>query len=161
LLRPGAVISHAVTGFRTFFNRRAGFAVGSPSGQVGVLYPLRSSDSGRTWSVAGPPLYTQGAHAGVSVAQAGIASPREWFACCGLNTVVDVTPDAGKHWWQSFLPGEVLTVYPAPGACGNLVALVQPFTKSKHPPLWTYESDQGRRWNYEPNPTAPPIFSCH
>ncbi len=161
LLRPGTVIPIATTGLRTFFSRNAGFAVGAPRGQVGVLYPLRTSDGGGTWRVAGPALYTQGAHAGISVAQAGAASQRAWFACCGLNTVVDVTPDAGRHWWQAFLPGEVLTVYPVPGACGHLVALVQPFTKSKHPPLWTYESDEGRLWSYEPNPTGPLNVSCH
>ena len=69
----------------------------------------------------------------------------------GLS-VVDVTPDVGQHWWQAFLPGMVLTAYADQLRCNQLIALVQPFTERKHPPLWTYASANGRHWTNAANP---------
>lgn len=86
-----------------------------------------------------------------------MSGPRVWYAWGDGITVVDVTPDAGKHWWAAFLPGTVLTVYSDP-MCGRLTADVQPYTKHKNPPLWTYVSVGGRRWTYAPNPN--PALNC-
>jgi hypothetical protein len=80
--------------------------------------------------------------------------PDVWFAWGPGITVVDATPDAGKHWWQAFLPGQVLTVYADQIQCNRLIALVQPFTRRKHPPLWTYVSTNGRKWTYAANPQS-------
>jgi hypothetical protein len=95
------------------------------------------------------------AQAGSDVAQSGVVDTRLWFICCGLNTVVDVTPDAGKHWWTSFFPGEVVTVVAgAPSFAGRnarLIALVRPFGKpAADKPPWIYISADGRRWTYDP-----------
>ena len=55
-----------------------------------------------TLGIAGPVVNVPAAQGGGDVAQAGVASGRTWFMCCGGNSVVDVTTDAGKHWWQAF-----------------------------------------------------------
>ncbi len=152
--RPGVQVSSHFSGIRVFANPQDGFAIGSPP-RNGDTYPLATVDGGKTWRVAGPVLHIPAAQAAVGVGQAGMISPRIWFACCGLNTVIDVTADAGKHWWQAFLPGEVVTVYAGPSMeCGRLIAVVQPFTKRPNPPLWTFASAQGRRWTYTANPNA-------
>jgi hypothetical protein len=90
----------------------------------------------------------------VDVTEAGMSGPHVWYAWGSGISVVDVTPDAGKHWWQAALPGMVLNVYAPLTNCKRLIALVQPFTKRKHPPLWTYTSTNGRNWTYTANPNA-------
>lgn len=138
---------------RVYANARDGFAIGSPPRTLDT-YPLATINGGRTWRTAGPVLHIPAAQAAVGVAQAGVISPRIWFACCGLNGVVDVTPDAGTHWWQTFFPGEVVTVYPGPTSCGRLIAVVQIYSKRTNPPLWTYASATGRRWTHVANPNT-------
>jgi hypothetical protein len=145
-------VSRHFAGPRVFANPRDGFALGNPPRTLDT-YPLATVDGGRTWRTAGPVLHIPAAQAAVDVTQAGMSGPRIWFAW-GAATVVDVTPDAGKHWWAAFLPGEVLTVYAGTSVCGRLIALVQPFTRRGTPPLWTYASATGRRWTYAPNPNA-------
>jgi len=154
-LRPGARVGSGFSGIRAFVNSRDGFAIGTPP-RATDTYPLATVDGGKSWHVAGPVLHIPAAQAPVGVGQAGIISPRIWYACCGSNSVVDVTSDAGRHWSQAFLPGEVLAVYPGPSVCGRLIAVVQPYSKGKLPPLWTYASHTGRRWIYVPNPNSQP-----
>jgi hypothetical protein len=154
-LRSGTRVGSDFSGTRAFVDPKDGFAIGTPP-RTADTYPLATVDGGKSWHVAGPVLHIPAAQAPVGVAQAGMITPRVWYACCGLNTVVDVTPDAGRHWWQAFLPGEVLAVYPGPSVCGRLIAVVQPFSKGKPPPLWTYASSSGRRWVYVPNPNNEP-----
>jgi hypothetical protein len=48
----------------------------------------------------------------------------------------------------------VLAVYADQVKCKRLIALVQPFTNRKHPPLWTYGSASGRNWRYAASPNA-------
>jgi hypothetical protein len=124
------------------------------------MYPLATTDGGKTWRVAGALVNLPAAQGGVDVAQAGVVSSRLWFMCCGLNTVVDVTPDAGRHWWQAFLPGEVVTVVAGkPAFAGwraRLIALVRPISAANdlgkgRPPLWIYTSANGRLWRYDPS----------
>jgi hypothetical protein len=96
------------------------------------------------------------AQGGVDVAQAGVVNAHTWFMCCGLNTVVDVTHDAGKHWWAAFLPGEVVSViagsaqFTDPKA--RLIALGRPQegARGEHR-LWIYVSANGRLWRYDPS----------
>ena len=83
-----------------------------------------------------------------------MSGPHVWFAWGPGISVVDVTPDAGKHWWQAALPGMVLTVYAPQTNCNRLIALVEPFTKRQHPLLWTYASPNGRKWKYAANPQS-------
>jgi len=153
-LRTGTRVGNHFSGDRVFANPRDGFAIGNPPGEFGATYPIATVNGGKTWRTAGPALHIPAAQGAVAVTEAGMSGPRVWYAWSGENTVVDVTPDAGKHWWQAFLPGPVLTVYADQIECNQLIALVQPFTKRKNPPLWTYASANGRHWTYAANPNA-------
>jgi hypothetical protein len=120
------------------------------------MYPLATSDGGKTWRIAGPVVNVPAAQGGVDVVRAGVINARTWFMCCGLNTVVDVTSDAGKHWWQAFLPGEAVTVVAgAPSSAGpraRLIAMVRPFAAAhSRQRLWVYVSADGRLWRYDPS----------
>jgi hypothetical protein len=111
---------------------------------------------GKTWRIAGPVVNVPAAQGGVDVAQAGVVNAHTWFMCCGLSTVVDVTPDAGKHWWVAFLPGEVVSVVAGTpsfaGPRARLIALVRPFaTTHSRQRLWIYVSANGRLWRYDPS----------
>ena len=135
-----------------FANPRDGFGLG---GQPGTTYPIATVDGGKTWRTSGPLLYIPAVHAAVAVNEAGMSGPRFWYAWGHGLTVIDVTTDAGKSWWQTFLPGRVLTVYADQiSRCNRLIALIQPLTKRTHPPLWTYASANGRHWTYAANPSA-------
>lgn len=157
-LRVGSQVGRDFTGVRSFLNASDGFAIGTPAAKLGDTYPLATTDGGRTWRTAGPVLHIPAAQGAVAVAQEGMISPRTWFACCGLNAVVDVTPDAGRHWWQAFLPGMVVAVYAGTGPCEPPVAVVEPYVRSGPAPLWTYVSATGRRWAYARSPSSAP--SC-
>jgi hypothetical protein len=161
-LSRGTRVGNGFSGTRTFATRRDGFALGNLSAsEGGPMYPLATTDGGKTWRVAGALVNLPAAHGGVDVAQGGVVSSRLWFMCCGLNTVVDVTTDAGRHWWQAFLPGEVVTVVagtPAfAGRRARLIAFVRPISASNgsssriRPRLWIYTSANGRLWRYDPS----------
>src|SRR5438105_525570 len=84
--------------------------------------------------------------------QAGVAGSRIYFAWCGAcNDVIDVSPDAGKHWWQAFMPGLVLSLVGTPYAGAGLTAVVEGSTSDpsgRGASLWVYISTNGRRWTY-------------
>ena len=156
-LRPGTRVNGSFSGRRFFANRRDGFALGNLTAREGgAMYPLATRNGGKTWRIAGPLVNVPAAQGGVDVAQSGAYSSRLWFMCCGLNTVVDVTSDAGRRWWQAFLPGEVVTVEAGnpsfTGTGANLIAVVRPLEnpRSRHQ-LWIYVSRNGRRWTYDPS----------
>lgn len=156
-LHLGTRVSSNFSGTRVFAKRRDGFALGNLTGaEGGPIYPLATTDGGKTWRTAGPEVDLPVAQGGIAVAQAGVVKPQIWFMCCGLNTVVDVTADAGKHWWQAFLPGEAVTVVAgAPSFAGpraRLIAMVRPFaTARSRQRLWIYVSADGRLWRYDPS----------
>jgi hypothetical protein len=151
-LRRGTRVGSDFSGTRTFATRRDGFALGNLSAsEGGAMYPLATIDGGKTWRIAGPIVNVPAAQGGVDVAQAGVVNARTWYMCCGLNTVVDVTSDAGRHWWVAFLPGEVINVYAGDNPHAPLVAVVRPFrTAHSRQRLWIYASRDGRRWTYDP-----------
>jgi hypothetical protein len=153
-VRIGTPVGNRFAGARVFADPRIGFALGAPRQDFGATYPIATADGGKTWRTAGPVLHIPAAQAAVDVTVAGMSGPRVWYAWSPGISVVDVTPDSGKHWWQAALPGMVLTVYADQLQCNRLVALVQPFTKRKAPPLWAYASANGRNWTYETNPSA-------
>jgi hypothetical protein len=152
-LRRGTLVRSDFSGTRTFATRRDGFALGNLSGsEGGATYPLATTDGGKTWRIAGPVVNVPAAQAAADVAQSGVVNARTWFMCCGLNTVVDVTPDAGKHWWAATLPAEVINVFAGDNPHARLIAIVRPFPAdhSGHR-LWLYTSVDGRRWTYDPS----------
>jgi hypothetical protein len=120
-LKPGKVVSSARLGVRVFANANHGFALALVSD---ATYPAATTDGGRTWKIDGPPLHLNAAQAPLVVTQVG-AHKSTYFAWGGPGggNVVDVTPDAGRHWWQAFLGGFVLSVVSTFN--GHLVASVQ------------------------------------
>ncbi len=152
-LHLGTLVRSGFSGTRVFANRRDGFALGCLTGSEGCpWYPLATTDGGKIWRIAGPIVNVPAAQGPSNVAQAGVVSSRIWFMCCALNSVVDVTPDAGKHWWVAYLPDEVLNIFAGNSRQARLIAVVRPSaTDHSHQRLWIYVSSQGRRWTYDPS----------
>jgi hypothetical protein len=152
-LRPGTPVSPGFDGVRVFANRRVGFAVPNLPQAGDGTYPVATSDSGKTWRTDGPVLHIPAAQGGVAVGQAGVLGPKIYFAWCGAcNMVIDVTPDAGKHWWQTFMPGDVLAVTGGTSPRDGLTAIVEGPTRAPNgrgASLWAYLSTNGRRWTYK------------
>jgi hypothetical protein len=79
-----------------------------------------------------------------------VTGPETYFASEGLGgtTVVEVTTDAGKHWWQALLLGGVVF---AGAFDGELTAIVAGAASDMHgagvAPR-AYHSKTGRRWTY-------------
>jgi hypothetical protein len=151
-LRPGTIVSPDFTGVRVFANRRDGFAISDLPQAGDGTYPLATSNGGKTWRTDGPVLHIPAAQGALGVGEAGVLGPGFYFAWCGAcNTVIDVTPDAGQHWWRTFMPGDVLGVLSGTDKREGLSAIVEgpPNTATRHGvPLWMYLSTDGRRWTY-------------
>jgi hypothetical protein len=151
-LRPGTTLNSEVIGIRVFADRRRGFAITDLPPKSGGTYPVATKDGGRTWRTDGPVLHVPAAQGPLAVDQAGVAGPRIYFAwCSACNTVIDVTADAGKHWWQTFMPGNVLAVLSGTNARAGLTAIIAPTSarNGRGASLWVYHSTDGRRWSYE------------
>ena len=149
-LRPGTSVSSGFTGIRVFANRRDGFAITTiPAAEDGT-YPVVTSNAGKTWRTGGPVLHIPAAQGAIAVGQAGVAGQRTYFAWCGAcNSVIDISPDAGRHWWQAFMPGQVLSLLGSPDARAGLIAIVQGPTDAaggRGAALWVYISTNGRSW---------------
>jgi len=142
------------TGVRVFANRWVGFSLAELPAFGGFgTYPVASGDGGRTWRIAGPLLHAPAAQGAIAVDQPGVLGPRLFFAWCAAacDTVVDVTPDGGRTWWQAFLPGSVLAVTGSEAAGGGLTAVVAAPTTAadgRGAAVWFYTSPTGRRWTY-------------
>jgi hypothetical protein len=136
-----------------FANHRVGFAITNLPQAGDGTYPVATSDSGKTWRTDGPVLHAPAAQGPIAVGQAGVLGPQIYFAWCGAcNMVIDVTPDAGKHWWQTFMPGNVLAVIGGTDPRAGLTAIVEGPTSAANgrgASLWAYLSTDGRRWTYK------------
>jgi len=136
-----------------FANHRVGFAITDLPQAGDGTYPVATSDSGKTWRTDGPVLHVPAAQGPVAVGQAGVLGPKIYFAWCGAcNMVIDATPDAGKHWWQTFMPGNVLAVIGGTDPRAGLTAIVEGPTSAPNgrgASLWAYLSTDGRRWTYK------------
>ena len=100
----------------------------------------------------GPVLHLDAAQAPLVVLEVGAASQRTFFAWGGPDggQVVDVTSDAGQHWYQAILGDIVMAVVSGPSD-GQLVAFAQVATNSSgsKATTWMYLSkDGGRVWHY-------------
>jgi hypothetical protein len=132
---------------RAFADARHGYALALIDSGT---YPTRTATAGRTWRVDGPVFHINAAQGGLGVGEIGVASDTIAFAWGGVtpDTVINVTTDAGKHWWRAFMPGLVLFV----GREGaRLVANVYGSVTqghAKHTGLWAYQTTTGRRWTY-------------
>lgn len=143
--QPGSRVSSKRVTVRVFADARHGFALyGNRDGQT---LPAATTDGGRVWRVVGPVLTAEVAQGALVVNRIGIAGPHTYFAY-GDGSVVDVSPDGGKHWWRAALGDEV----PAVIATGEqLIAFAQRQPPQAHETLhalvWVYDStDWGRVW---------------
>ena len=148
-LGPGTVVRSANLGLRVFPNAQHGFAL-ADVGQA--QYPARTANGGRTWRINGPALHVNAAQAPLVVLQVGAANQHAYFAWGGPGggQVVDVTNDAGRHWWQAILGDIVMAV--VAGADGRLVALAQnaPASHDANAQTVVYISkDGGRHWSLD------------
>jgi hypothetical protein len=121
VLKPGKVVGSARLGVRVFPTASHGFALATVSN---VTYPAATVNGGRIWRIDGPPFHLPAAQAPLVVTQVG-AHKNTYFAWGGPGggMVADVSPDAGKHWWQASLGGIVLSVVATFN--GHLVASIQ------------------------------------
>lgn len=155
-LRFGSrVPARDLAGARVFADGRHGFALTSVVALRGETYPVASGDGGRSWHVAGPILHIPAAQGAVAVTQAGIEGPHFYYTWAGGgNGVVDVTIDGGRHWWQVFLPGAVLSVTADQlearlgGGLTATVAGPTPDPSGRGASVWTYHTTDGRNWRY-------------
>jgi hypothetical protein len=151
-LASGTILPQEDLGIRVFADRRHGFALAIRLAGGVQTYPVASSDGGQTWRVAGPILHVDAAQGAIAVATPGVQGPRFYYAWDdGYNSIVDVTTDAGRRWWQTFLPGAVLSVTPETGPGKGLIALVEGPTTDPGghgASLWDYRTTDGRHWRY-------------
>jgi hypothetical protein len=143
---PGTAVGNGVLfGDRVFANVGDGFALADDNQ---AQYPAVTTDGGHSWRIAGPQLHVDAADAPEAVGSVGVAGPRTLFAFG--SSVIDVTTDGGRSWWETFLGELVVAVVPGPG--GGLVAYVQQSlsNNSVNPAAtWQYVSrDGGRHWHY-------------
>jgi hypothetical protein len=148
--RPGAVAlgmmvrSSSIFTDRVFANAHTGVALASDGS---AQYPVVTTD-GAHWRIAGPQVHVDAADGAEGVGYVGVASSRTFFAYG--SSVVDVTTDRGRGWWETYLGELVTAVVPGPG--GGLVAYVQrQLNSSGSAPVvtWQYISrDGGRHWIY-------------
>lgn len=149
--RPHAVSSGSVVSSsdlftdRVFANARNGFALAN-DGEA--QYPALSTDGGRSWRIDGPQVHVDAADGPEGVGYVGVAGPRTFFAYG--SSVVDVTTDGGRTWWETFLGELVMAVVPGPRS--ELVAFAQQSVSNERPNpavTWQYVSrDGGRHWSF-------------
>jgi hypothetical protein len=152
-LRRGTRLPAAELGVRVFADGHHGFSLATVARREDGTYPAVTNDGGRIWRVAGPVLHIAAAQGALAVSEAGVAGPRFYFAWCrgAANQVVDVTTDAGRHWWQVFLPGSVLAVTGDGTPGGGVTAIVEgptPAANGGGASLWVYRTANGHRWKY-------------
>ena len=145
LSRPGSSVPvSALFGDRVFLDAREGIALANGDN---AQYPALSADGGRTWRIAGPPLHVDAADGAEGVGSVGILGPRTFFAYG--SSVVDVTTDRGRTWWETYLGEGVVAVVPS--YRNELVAYVEESVTAQFNPAqtWQYVSrDGGRTWSY-------------
>lgn len=126
---------------RVFADDLTGFALAD---QGNAQYPVTSQDGGRTWRIDGPQLHVDAADGAEGVGSVGLRTAHTFYAFG--SSVVDVTTNGGRTWWEAFLGELVVAVVPGPRH--SLVAYVQQ-QLSQSVSTWQYVSvDGGRHWRY-------------
>ena len=143
---PGSVVhSSALFGDRVFLNAEEGVALANGDN---AQYPALSTDGGRVWRIDGPPLHVDAADGAEAVGSLGIVGPRTFFVYG--SSVVDVTTDRGRTWWEAYMGEDIVAV--VPGYRNEVVAYVQQSVRNQHlNPAVTLQyvsRDGGRHWRY-------------
>ena len=140
-----AIPGRDLFGTRVFTNGQVGFALANDGQEQ---FPARTTNGGRTWTIDGPQLHVDAADGPEAVDHVGIASRSTEFAYG--PSVIDVSSDAGRTWWEAFPGGDNVTAVVA--TAHGLLALVQQSGSNTHPTrvaTWQYvSSDGGRHWRY-------------
>jgi hypothetical protein len=105
------------------------------------VYPVITTDGGRSWSVDGPIFYIAAADAPAVVSQIGNALPSTVFVWGNAGHVV-VSTDGGDHWWSTNFDGALGV---GENASGNELFVVT----SIHPSITYISSDGGRQWSLD------------
>lgn len=143
---PGTIVKSAdLFTDRVFANASDGFALAN---RGPAQYPVRSLDGGRSWRIDGPQLHVNAADGAEGVGYVGLVGARTFFAYG--SSVVDVTTNAGRTWWETYLGELVVAVVPGPR--NDLVAYVQQQLNNNSlspAATWQYVSrDGGHHWSY-------------
>lgn len=147
LERPGTIVrSRDLFGDRVFANASVGFALVNGNN---AQYPAVSADGGRHWRIDGPQVHVDAADGPEGVGFVGVMGPRTFFAFG--SSVVDVTTDGGRVWWETLLGEQVMAVVPN-NFHNELVAYVEQSVHDQHlSPAVTSQyvtRDGGRHWRY-------------
>ena len=73
------------------------------------MFPVRSTDGGVHWTAAGPMLATDWAGGGLFFVTKVIPESASAVVMVS-NSVIDVTTDSGRHWFQYLNPGDNWTI---------------------------------------------------
>jgi hypothetical protein len=148
--RPGAVPPGTVANSSDLFSDRVfadaadGFALANHGN---AQYPARSVDGGRSWEIDGPQLHVDAADGAEGVGYVGVSGPRTLFAYG--SSVVDVTSDGGRTWWQTYLGELVVAVVPRNNGLTAYVQQQLSNTSTSSAVTRQYVShDGGRHWTY-------------
>lgn len=150
----GTIVKQATLGHRAFADAVHGFALATLTSHAygGATYPATSTDGGVSWRIDGPHFHTDAADAPDVVTGVGVGGRRTFFAFAGPGggQALDVTTDAGRHWYRAFLPAPPLAVvHSSLPRGGELIAFLQ------GSPTWVYVSrDGGRHWTYTTSPAV-------
>ena len=136
----GRRVSPGALGERIFIDGEHGFALAA---LIGGIYPAATVDGGHVWRVNGPRFVRDAMNPNAIVTHVGAASPRTYFAYGGGGSAVDVTNDAGKHWWQTYLGDVVLAVVAQPR---HLTGIAQDDSGGRVRTLVYVSPDRGRHW---------------
>jgi len=113
ILQPGTPVPVADIDVQAGANRETIFglaSVDSHDGSLGSTYPVISTDAGHSWRIDGP-VFSSGPAAGAAAVSAvGTISPGTVYDWGAFGNFVEVTMDAGRHWWVSTFGAGVCSV---------------------------------------------------
>jgi hypothetical protein len=141
----GAGIPLKELGDLAFTTAKRGYSLAN-TGQA--IYPVTTTDGGRTWRVDGPHLWVAAADAPATVESIGVAGDSTVFAYGG-GQAIDTTPDGGQHWWSAYFDN-FLAAASSSSSIWVLVNGPTPTGADHLSPVWLYASENGGRdWTFE------------
>lgn len=112
-------------------------------------FPVRSTDGGHTWHLAGPLLATDWAGGSIYYVHRVISEGATAVVMVS-NAVIDVTTDSGHHWYQYLNPADNWSITGASVSGGGIAIRVSPASNSSLPKsdfaVYRFDVSQ-HRWN--------------